>query len=59
MLVVEGDRGISVPVCRELINVQLHLVAAMLDASVVSMEEDRDYEKKEKAKGECCYIIIT
>jgi len=54
-LAVEGDKGVSLPVCRELMNVQLHLVAAMLDAASVSLTENWKYEADEKAKGWCFF----
>ena len=48
---IDGDKGISLPIARELLNVQLHLVSAMLRAASLSTEQDRKYEADEKAKG--------
>ena len=48
---IEGDKGFSLPVYREYMNVELHLVAIMLEAATYSQEEDRKIEAEEKAKG--------
>ena len=50
-LVIEGDKGFSLPVYREYMNVELHLVAILLEAATYSQEEDRKIEAEEKAKG--------